>query len=546
MRAWHQWLGRALGNFVLSPVWGRELAGLLRHRGAYAVMAAGALAASALAIVLWPNRVLYRGDAYLGRSLFYFFATLQAVLVTFAGAGMTGCALNGERERGTWELLRATSVGTAGIVFPKMAASLVFLLLFILGALPVLATVFMAGGVSAAEVAAAYVVTAVSGLSGLVIGLLHSALWRRTSQSVVASAVTLLILNLPWVLHALGTRGSSLDWPSPLRVLQQMQWSVRSAEQIWPPVLTLLWRSALGAVLGLVAAAAASELMAEGPRPWRLPRQLQAARGAGWREMPARPSPVFWEDLWFRLGMRGPVGWAVRVAAWAIVWSVAVAAAPFHSSGPRGTWMLVPRLDPEALVTVLMCLICVPGWAAGALVRDRELGRCELLRAAGVSSGTYFCAKLQSVLLPSAILLLTITGLAAALAGLDLAVMIESSERGLAPSQSIADVGCFVLGSWALALGVGLFSSAWSDQTGSAALLAYGLLGLYAAATLSSGGLAAAVAARLAESDPALRDALCLVRSRFFLAAGLGGLLAGAATLLLSYARVARAWQRAA
>ena len=116
----------------------------------------------------------------LGRELFTTLALTQFVLVVLFAPALTSGAITSEREHVTFESLALTTISSRTIVVGKLLASLCYLGLLLLCSVPILALTLILGGVSPIEIALAYLGTATAGLFFGALGLLASALVRRT------------------------------------------------------------------------------------------------------------------------------------------------------------------------------------------------------------------------------------------------------------------------------------------------------------------------------------------------------------------------------
>ncbi len=122
--------------------------------------------------------------ARFGGILYFLFALIQLTLLLFFAPLSAATAVAHEKDRRTFVLLMMTDLSDLEIVLGKLLASLVKILTVLAAGVPVLALCALLGGISFAQVANLFAVTAASGLAGGAIGLLI-ALWRdRTSQSL--------------------------------------------------------------------------------------------------------------------------------------------------------------------------------------------------------------------------------------------------------------------------------------------------------------------------------------------------------------------------
>ena len=143
---------------TVNPVIGRELTERLRgFRAFLAVSIFVWVLALAMFLVFEGNAGT--SDAFdlsartgVGRLVFETVILMMTVLVLFFVPGLTAGAIAGERERQTLATLQVTMLRTRSILLGKVAAALVFLLLMIVAALPVLAVSYLLGGIRIADI----------------------------------------------------------------------------------------------------------------------------------------------------------------------------------------------------------------------------------------------------------------------------------------------------------------------------------------------------------------------------------------------------------
>jgi ABC-type transport system involved in multi-copper enzyme maturation permease subunit len=143
---------------LVNPVIGRELTERLRgFRAFLAISIFVWVLALAMFLVFEGNAGT--SDAFdlsartgVGRLVFETVILMMTVLVLFFVPGLTAGAIAGERERQTLATLQVTMLRTRSILFGKVAAALVFLLLMIVAALPVLAVSYLLGGIRIADI----------------------------------------------------------------------------------------------------------------------------------------------------------------------------------------------------------------------------------------------------------------------------------------------------------------------------------------------------------------------------------------------------------
>ena len=136
-----------------------------------------------------------RAASDVGLQIFVTMSLFQLFLVIFIVPGLTGAAIAGERDRQTLDLLLSTQVSSLWIVLGKILASLSYVFVLMLAALPVFSVVFLFGGVSPGQVGLAFVISLVSALTLGTIGVFLSVLIRRGQMAtVLAYSVTFLLL----------------------------------------------------------------------------------------------------------------------------------------------------------------------------------------------------------------------------------------------------------------------------------------------------------------------------------------------------------------
>ena len=140
------------------------------------------------------QRVRDVGDlARFGAILFQILAPLQLALAVFFSAVFAASAVAQEKDRRTLVLLLLTRLSNSELVLGKLLASLLSVLVMLVGALPLFMLSALLGGVSFDQIARVFAVTLAS---VLVCGSLGStlALWRE--KTFQALAMTVLVLGL--------------------------------------------------------------------------------------------------------------------------------------------------------------------------------------------------------------------------------------------------------------------------------------------------------------------------------------------------------------
>jgi hypothetical protein len=155
-----------------------------------------------------PNMMAERGRL-LFASLLYAQLAMIALIVPAYSAG----AITTEREHGTIDLLALTLLSSSGIVVQKLAAALAQAFMLVLVSLPIMSVVFLLGGVSPMEVAAAYLLLILTaGMIGA-LGLFCSCQFRTTRGSTFTAYLSVLAF-----LAGVPVFGALLGWMGRMNV----------------------------------------------------------------------------------------------------------------------------------------------------------------------------------------------------------------------------------------------------------------------------------------------------------------------------------------
>lgn len=194
---------------TLNPVLRRELLERWRGRRAFWVVTAYVLVLTVVMVLLyWIGEQFLRQQAQwggvgaiaagptIGRFLFENVLAFVLLLVLFIAPGYAAAQIAGERERRTLSLLQVTLVRPIDIVLGKLGASLAWLLLLVVAALPFGAAAFFLGGVTLGDLARGVTVVVVVAVSVAAMGLGISAVTRKTTAAVVLTYAMVLAVTL--------------------------------------------------------------------------------------------------------------------------------------------------------------------------------------------------------------------------------------------------------------------------------------------------------------------------------------------------------------
>lgn len=192
-----------------NPIILKELRARMRGARGFALLT-GYLGALALLVVLVyavfaaaePLAGSANDQRDLGKAIFGIVVGMQFLLVSFIAPGLTAGAVSAERERQTFDLLRATLLPARALVLGKFTAALLFLLLLLFAALPLQSLAFLFGGVTLEEMLIGALLLAMTAVVFCALGLACSSYLARTLTSTVLAYGTagLLVFGLPFLI----------------------------------------------------------------------------------------------------------------------------------------------------------------------------------------------------------------------------------------------------------------------------------------------------------------------------------------------------------
>jgi len=190
-----------------NPVLVKELRGRMRGSRAFILITiylillsvlVGAIYVGFISLNNSPMSVMSMNKT-VGQTIFWVVAGLELCMICFVAPALTAGAISGERERQTYDILRTTLLSERALIFGKLSASLVFLLLLLTIAFPFQALAYFFGGITIEELLISFAMLLVTALAYCCIGVFISSLSRRVTSSTVISyiATSLLIFALP-------------------------------------------------------------------------------------------------------------------------------------------------------------------------------------------------------------------------------------------------------------------------------------------------------------------------------------------------------------
>ncbi|MEO5884112.1 MAG: ABC transporter permease subunit [Candidatus Limnocylindrales bacterium] len=184
----------------------KELRGRMRGRRAFVILTIYLLllAGFALMVETLIERSFTTGfgnssaqaSASIGQAIFAALLMLMTLQVVFLASSSTAAAISLEREKQTLELLITTPISSLAIVIGKLLSALVYVFLLIAASIPLMAVVFVYGGVAPEDVLNGYIVLLVTSLGLGSFGLLCSSLVRRTTAATAITIFGVLALTV--------------------------------------------------------------------------------------------------------------------------------------------------------------------------------------------------------------------------------------------------------------------------------------------------------------------------------------------------------------
>ncbi len=247
------------------------------------------------------------GSAQIGASVFQALAFFQVALIALFAPGLAAGAISGERERQTFDVLLVSRITALGIVWGKLVASVAYVLLLVLTALPLFAAVFLFGGIDFEQFVVTQVLTVLTAVTIASTSLFLSAAFRRSLPATVTSyaaafggmvgtSVAGALLTFVAVQRSGGNDVHPLLFINPLYALQVVLNNPNGAPVATSRLLQLLvlgsgpartggpvlepWQGTMMVeVVLIVAAVTGAVLLVRGRRPPRRPRREPALEG---------------------------------------------------------------------------------------------------------------------------------------------------------------------------------------------------------------------------------------------------------------------------
>lgn len=148
-------------------------------------------------------------------NLYILVACIEFVMILLIVPALTAGSISGERERQTLNLLLTTRMTPTDIVIGKLMAGLSTMILLIVSSFPVLALVFIYGGVTIKDIVLLLVSFVSAAILSGSVGLCCSSLFKKSTIATVVSycVMAALVLGTAAVVKAVSSSGfASFRW----------------------------------------------------------------------------------------------------------------------------------------------------------------------------------------------------------------------------------------------------------------------------------------------------------------------------------------------
>jgi ABC-2 type transport system permease protein len=194
----------AIGGIAAIGV--KELRGRMRGRRAFVILTIyllllGGFALMVETLIARSYQTGFGGSsafasAAIGQGIFAALLMLMTLQVVFLAPSSTAGAISLEREKQTLDLLIATPISSIAIVIGKLLSALVYVFLLIAASIPLMAVVFVFGGIGPEDVVRGYIVLVAAALGLGSFGLMCSSLVKRTTAATAITIFGVLAMTI--------------------------------------------------------------------------------------------------------------------------------------------------------------------------------------------------------------------------------------------------------------------------------------------------------------------------------------------------------------
>lgn len=180
-----------------NPILIKEMRSRMRGKRAFLVLTGYVLTLSLIISLIYvvlhknaPSTVVNQAGSVLTPVLIY----VQMGLICLIAPTFSASAISSEREQQTFDLLIASLAQPSTILFGKVGAALSYLFLTLFGSLPLIALTYSLGGVALRDIAIAYLIMVVSGVTFCSMSFLWSTMIRRGVLAQLTSLIAVIFL----------------------------------------------------------------------------------------------------------------------------------------------------------------------------------------------------------------------------------------------------------------------------------------------------------------------------------------------------------------
>lgn len=340
-------------------------------------------------VVTGSQAVSTAGDtARFAATLLRILTPLQLALAMLAAALTAATAVSLEKDRRTLELLLVSRLSGMQLVAGKLAGSLVRIVLLLVAAVPVFALAAAFGGVTAGQLARAFLATAAAAVAAASIAN-AVAFWRDTTFQALAITAFFLAAWIG-VGEAVAVR-AGVDVAAGLSPARAVLAALAPAggRELLP---------FLGVCGSLVVASTTVAVTLL--RTWNTAReQRQVARGSAAPQAGRRRAREVWRNpvLWREVCTRahGRTMLFVRLA-WFLLFVVAVTGLAGEARAERPERLMIAL---AVIPMTLASLLAVAALATTSITTERDRGAFDLLLVSDLEPGEFVWGKLWGVLI---------------------------------------------------------------------------------------------------------------------------------------------------
>jgi ABC-type transport system involved in multi-copper enzyme maturation permease subunit len=405
---------------MLGPIFAREVLTLPRRSRHYVMRTVYFGVLWVLGLTVWQATVGWEAPATLGDLArfgllqFQVLVYVQLTLVLFFAALSAASTITLEKDRRTFVLLLITDLRSYEIVLGKLLGSLLQIVLFLLGTLPIFCLSLLLGGIDGEQVLQALLVLFGTALAAGSLGCVV-ALWRdKTFQSLALTVLFLVlyfcVVRALTVLPIVGDQVESLapylpssatvnQWQRTLEPFLALQTVVEPRREVAAGLpdayrfgLAMLVVSVLlngWGIFKLRKWNPSGEPVMQRERPEDLDEidraKAHAAPGA-LRKVWA--NPILWREIATRAYGRRPL--MVKAAYFAVLALVCY----YAFTGTGAEWAAARGLVPVAILS----LVLISAQAVTAITSERDSGALDLLLVTDLTPGEFIFGKLGGII----------------------------------------------------------------------------------------------------------------------------------------------------